>query len=287
MLVLVMLFGLIKPSEYGYLLSYISPGFLDVVPPNKLLQAIRDLALKGRNRSQFKKWMSDRTASLKLAKLPIRIADRKGADTVALPGTVIMTLSKIQDAHEKRIVGENILRLFFHQIFDGGATLLDLRSDTFGSRVVVGSIDDLPSEDRELVWAPRCLFVTWQRTFIQPIRRLYWGFYQNDTAQFDLALGELNLEPTRDVLLEFFGNARDQDMIFERAAFLDQFKRVFTICKKEKRSIHPQFVVLGAYLAGLYDALEQLNTPINVGSVFRDLISDSTFATSPIASERI
>lgn len=251
-----MLFGLIKPSEYGYLLSYISPGFLDVVPPNSVLQAIRDLALRGRNRSQFDRWMSDRRASLKqlapAIDLAIDIVDRRQKKAG-------IALGQSSDQSS----GVRILQLFFHQLFDGGATLLDLRSDTFWHNPA-----------NTLLWAPRCLFVNWQPDFIQPVRQLYRGFYNNNMSEFDEALAALNLDPTRDVLLEFFGNARDQTMQFKRSVFLDQFKRVFMICKREKRSIHPQFVVLGAYLAGLYDALEQLGTPLNVGEAFRALKLD-------------
>jgi len=255
-----MLFGLIKPSEYGYLLSYISPGFLDVVPPNSLFQAVRDLALKGRNRSQFEKWMSDRRASLKQAKLPVNILNRKETDREPY-----MALQSLGQINQRKHIGHSILQLFFHQLFDGGATLLDLRSDTFW-------VDDKMASDQIILqWMPRCLFVNWQPDFIKPVRQLYRGFYEDDMTVFDQALTALNLDPTRDVLLEFFGNARDTEMRFMRSAFLDQFKRIFTICKQEKRSIHPQFVVLGAYLAGLYDALEQLNVPLDVGNAFREL----------------
>jgi hypothetical protein len=236
-------------GQLGKLAGFVSPAFFDVMPARALWAKARHLFTQSRDREAFRHAVASRNAQLE-ARLPRiqLIAEPRPARSVVA--------ATPPDRH-----AADVAELFFHQLFHGDVTLLDLRATAF-----IPGASGAPGDGR-LIWHPAPWLARWSADFIGPLRELYRGFYTRDDAMFQRALRALSLEHSADLFRKQFGGDQQQ-MLFKTADFIAIFHQVFMRCKQASTALHPDFLPLGIYLAALYDHLEELAVPVNVARAF-------------------
>jgi hypothetical protein len=234
---------ILASGQLGKLASFVSPAFFDVMPSKALWAQAKALFGQSRDQEAFRRAVAARRPTL-AARLPqIELVTARDP---ARPATPV-------DADWR---GGRVVELYFQQLFEGETTLLDLRASAF-----------TPSAG-QLVWHPAPWMAQWAPEFIGPLREIYRGFYAGEDAIFRRGLAALHLEHSADLFRKHFGG--DQASVtFRTADFVGTFHEVFMRCKKAGTSLHANFLPLGIYLAALYDHLEQLAVPVNVGLAFR------------------
>jgi hypothetical protein len=233
-------------GQLGKLAGFVSPAFFDVMPARALWAKARQLFAQSRDREAFRHAVASRSAQLgrRLPRIQL-IAEHSPAHGAAAAGT--------PDGR-----AADIAELFFHQLFHGDTTLLDLRAAAFTAG---------PSGDGHLIWHPAPWMAAWSDGFIEPLRELYRGFYTRDDPMFQRGLRALSLQHSADLFRKQFGGEQQQ-MTFKTADFIAIFHQVFLRCKQAGTALHPDFLPLGIYLAALYDHLEELAVPVNVARAF-------------------
>jgi hypothetical protein len=239
---------MLRATEWGQLLDFLSPSFFEVLSARDLAVASRDLLASTRDDAGLRgiaRGMADRIAA---RAIPIRLDLERGRKPYAAGqrGSV--------DARIAR--GQLVLRLYFEQILGAEAALLDLRGLRFAMR------------SDTLVWSPARGFVRWDPAFLDAIRRMYRGFYADDDVAFRAALAALHLEAAADLFLDHFGAGEQTAVRFETAHFTRSFHAVFVRCRERGVRLHPNFVALGVYLGALYEHLEGLDVPLDVRAAF-------------------
>jgi len=245
-------------GQLGKLAGFVSPAFFDVMPARALWAKARHLFTQSRDREAFRHAVASRSARL---------------------ATRLPQIQLIADSPPARAAGSTapdvraaeIAELFFHQLFDGDTSLLDLRAAAF-----TASAPDSPDAAR-LIWHPAPWLTRWSPDFIGPLRELYRGFYTRDDAMFQRGLRALSLEHSADLFRKQFGGDQQQ-MLFKTADFIAIFHQVFMRCKQAGTALHPDFLPLGIYLAALYDHLEELAVPVNVALAFEHATATSVAA---------
>lgn len=243
-----MILRMLRATEWGQLLDFVSPSFFEVLPARGLAGAARDLIASSRDDAGMRAAAGAIAGRIGARAIPIRLELEHGRD-----GSVAGRRS----SRVARIVrGQLVLRLYFEQLLGAEATLLDLRGPRFIAR------------GDTLVWSPARGFVRWDPAFLAAIRRMYRGFYANDDAAFRDALAALHLEGAADLFLDHFGTGDQTAVRFEMAHFTGSFHAVFVRCRERGVRLHPNFVPLGVYLAALYEHLEGLDVPLDVRAAF-------------------
>jgi hypothetical protein len=242
-----MLKRLLQGTEWSEVSSYLSPSFFTVVSPFKMAAKFKTLTKNFMTRDGFEDIAAMLQSRLELSNIPLHI-DPKGSpqDSPPKSETKESAATKEKKSTNARR-GELLLRLYFTQIMHLPACLLDYRQ----SRFVAGSGKNL------MTWKPTPLFVVWDGLFLDGVRRLYQGFYENDEQVLDAALASLGLDTAKKELLAHFGSRQDK-VEFNLATFRSTFHHVFEAAKKGKRSLPADFLPFGAGLACLYEHLEGL-----------------------------
>lgn len=243
-----MILRMLRATEWGQLLDFVSPSFFEVLSARALAGATRDLMASTRDAAGFRaiaNAVGDRIAA---RDLPIRL----DLDAACDPGGA----GRRASIEARTVRGQRVLQLYFEQILGCDATLLDLRGARFAAR------------RDTLVWTPARGFVRWDPSFLEAIRGMYRGFYAGDDAAFHAALGVLHLDAAADLFLDHFGAGDQTAVRFEMAHFTRSFHAVFLRCRESGVRLHPDFVALGVYLASLYEHLEALDVPLDVRAAF-------------------
>lgn len=239
---------LVSGTEWSHFTDYLSPTLFDVLPGRELRRVLGALSGSALRRGRFDAAKAARAELLDAHGVPVRLA---GA-----PDASAHTSTRDLDV----ALGDAVLELYFHQLYVGDRTLLDLRSQSFEPAAGPAT------------WRPSALVFEWSSDFIEPLRALYRGFYDGDDAMFDEALRDLSLTPARDVFLSHFGGGGaegDQHAVaFDMATFHGTFHEAFVACRDAGTHLHGDFVALGLYLATLYEHLEQLGGSWDVRAAF-------------------
>jgi hypothetical protein len=240
-----MLRKFLASGQLGKLATFVSPTFFDVMPASALWGRARKLYAQSRDREAFQRAVAARSASLRERLSQVQLLARNAGQ----PG------GSQTDRIDLSARGSLIAELYFLQLFDDQPTLLDLRAASF------------TSNESMLVWSPAPWIAGWSPDFLEPLRKIYRGFYTHDDEAFYSGLAALSLEHSADLFRQHFGG--DQaEVRFRTADFVDTFHKVFVRCKETRTSLHPDFLPLGIYLAVLYDHLQELNVPVNVAAAF-------------------
>jgi hypothetical protein len=248
-----MLGKILASGQLGKLASFASPAFFDVMPAKALWSRGRALLAESRNGEAFRLAVAARSAELASNMPSIRLVAKASE---APRGESSDSLDRAQQ-------GSRIVELYFHQLFVGHPTLIDLRKSAFAQ------------SPNQLIWHPAPWIVAWAPEFITPLRDVYRGFYSHDDVLFRHALSLLSLSHSEDLFREHFGG--DQaEVRFEMKHFVDTFHAVFTRCKAAGTSLHPDFLPLGIYLAALYDHLAELAVAVDVAQAFQRAIRSPT-----------
>lgn len=238
---------LARKTEWGPMLSLVSPSFFDVLPARALFSQGRDL-LKNLDAKSFAAARQRTSRALTAAGRPVSIL-------AALPGKALFDEAVMAPA-ERRLVGELLLELYFRPLLGTGESLLDLRAER------------LALSGDGLLWAPGSAWVTWDADFLLGIGDLYRGFYREEPEVFAKGLAALGLERAEALLRKHFGEGDQTAVRFEVAHFQKSFHAVFTECRKQGVSLHRNFLPLGLALATLYTTLERLDVALDVRAAF-------------------
>jgi len=158
--------------------------------------------------------------------------------------------------------GDDVLRLYFTQLFTQDALFLDLRSSAFDGTT----------------WKPGRFFIRWDPAFLRAVRNMYWSFYNGTESEFDLAVAELGLAGHADLFRGHFGDNQEA-VTFQT----DSFRKIFeAILADHHETLPPSFGLLGVYLICLYEHLEHLGGgPYNVRQAFADVFDTAEAAKTP------
>jgi len=223
---------LLAGSDWSHLLSVLSPSFFDVMSARELSVRAAELARNWFDREQY---LSQVVALIPFRAEPLNLIEcPKAADGTAL------------------------LRLFFLQIAISDVVFLDLRESRFCRCAETGKI----------AFHPLPLWSRWRPDFVEGIRRLYAGFYEEQPGQFEQATRELGVSAANDVFFRAFGGARKHASSYALSEFRETFHEVFVRCRDAKAALHPDFVTLGVMLATLYDHLESLGGTYDVQAAY-------------------
>lgn len=231
--------SLVSGTEWSHFTDYLSPSFFDVVRGRELRRVLGTLSGNYMRGRRFRDAKEARATYLADADVPVRLGDASSA-----------TLGDRRD-------GDALLELYFHQLYYGPTTILDLRHDRF------------VREGDSMLWKPAALYIEWDSDFLSALRELYRGFYSGDDHMFEAALAELNLVPAKDIFLEHFGSGDQDAVAFDMKTFHDTFHRAFVACREQGSQLHGDFIALGLYLATLYEHLEAVGGEWDVRAAWR------------------
>jgi hypothetical protein len=234
-------------GELGKLASFVSPAFFDVMPARVLWKQARTLYAQTRDHEAFRHAVAERAAQLAQT-IPQITLLAPGAPAPKSNGAAAVG----GDASAR---AQNVVQLYFQQLFHGGTTLLDLRRSAFNA------------DGEQLLWRPAAWMINWAPDFIEPLRDLYRGFYAHDDVTFRQGLAALSLSHSEDLFRTQFGGDQAQ-VQFRTVDFIRVFHQVFLRCKEHGTALHPDFLPLGIYLAALYDHLEELAVPVDVAKAY-------------------
>lgn len=168
-----------------------------------------------------------------------------------------------------RNAGEQILTLYFTQLFSPQGVFLDLRSSNFSE------------ENTHLKFHPTGLWTKFDDRFRQGLLDVYEGFYlQNDelylSGLHDIGLLKDNFTAAEkkelgDIFREQFGQALDQDQLFELDHLSNSISRMSNFMLNKKVKISKDFLYLGIYLVTMYSTLEQTKTKLPVKQIYLDV----------------
>lgn len=227
---------LVKTSDWSDVFDLVSPSLFRILPAGKIASQASTLA---------KNWMSNK----RFAK--IKRTCQETIDGSDLPLTIVDKLDK-ERADEDALTGEQLLELYFHQIFHSSTAILDIRHARFWP------------DDDGVVWAPRPYFLEWDPAFQDKLRRVYLAFYADDEQAFDKAVSELGLTGMASIFRDQFGGQDPTSVRFHLEDFRDSFKTILSKSEELDTELHPNFIALGIYLACMYEHLEELGGEYNV-----------------------
>lgn len=246
-----MLGKLLSGGEFGQWASFVTPAFFEVMPTKALWQRFKELARATRDRDLYARVVNERQALLARSSLGITLQGPAPKGPIAAPGPASAAGPLDAETRAARLVA-----LYFHQILHGDTTLLDLRQQAFAGQ-------------QAFVWQPASWMARWEPSFSAALRQIYTGFYRDDDAEFRAGLRALNLEHTEDVFRQHFGDGQ-RAVRFEVKHFVSTFHQVFVRCRDAHTRLHPDFLLLGLYLATLYDHLERLGVSVDVATAFEE-----------------
>jgi len=243
------------------------PGFV----PEDLRQLARFVPKRGWDAVEWRPLMSA------LRGLSWQYVSGKGVEPLAgalaprVPEVSLMTkirrreaLERVDDAEQRRRLGDHLLRLYFAQWLEPRGLFLDLRPARLGA------------DEDALLFAPNGLWISLREDFRQGMVALYRSFYSDDEAAFDGALRQMGMLPeglsrAREgqlkVLLQDHFGVDQSAQRFEINAFKDSFDALFEFFLAEEYTLHSDFVFVGFYLITLYLSLEALGQDHDVQAI--------------------
>lgn len=251
-----MLGKLLSGGEFGQWASFVTPAFFDVMPTKALWQRFKELVRATRDRELYARVVRERQELLARSSLSVKLAgpDADAGRDPSDAGPATSNPASGGPAISAEARAARVVALYFHQILYGDTTLLDLRQTSF-------------SGQHPFVWRPSPWLARWEPGFSAALRQIYAGFYRDDDAEFRAGLRALNLQHCEDVFRQHFGGGQGS-VRFEVKHFVSTFHQVFLRCRDAHTRLHPDFLLLGLYLATLYDHLERLDVSVDVAAAF-------------------
>ncbi|HMA97303.1 MAG TPA: hypothetical protein VKP30_31675 [Polyangiaceae bacterium] len=245
---------LLAGSDWSHLLSLATPAFFDVVSARDLTTRARKLAHNWFAREEYLACVSGLREALSKHDIGIEMAEVKPNRSLVPFRSEPLAADECPMAED----GDAVLRLFFLQIAALDSVFLDLRASRFCHQ----------GSSKRNTFRPLPLFSHWSPDFVQGVRQLYRGFYEDDNALFVQATQALGVSAANDVFERAFGGERKHASRCSLAEFRDTFQEVFVRCRDAKQAFHPDFVTLGIMLATLYDHLETLGGVYDVAAAY-------------------
>jgi hypothetical protein len=236
-----MLKSLLSWGEWSDLAELLSPRFFKVVSVTQAITQLREFKANYDDREGFEDVCRRREWSLQQAEIPVDV-NAQGQPEGSGP-----------------IDGQVLLRLYFHQLYSEGPTVVDLRPQVFDG-----------GGDR-IAWYPGRFYVDWDEEFLASLRQMYDGFYSDDEEAFERGVEDVGLEGCSDLFRQHFGGDDQRAVSFELASFRETFRKIFRRAKERGLRLHPNFIALGVYLATLYQHLEEAGGTFDVRQAFESV----------------
>ncbi|MDH3200033.1 MAG: hypothetical protein OEM15_03970 [Myxococcales bacterium] len=237
-----------RGTTWAQFVDYMSPALYEVMPLRSIFVQGKEFISNGLDsarfaqaRQQVEAWLQDQGGGIQLGAGSKRDGEQ--------------CLSDLRE-DARRAIGQQILELYFGQIFTSDHAILDLRAESFAAA------------EEGILWRPRSIYLEWQPEFLRGLRDLYAGFYLDDDPRFERGLDGLNLEEAGDLLVSHLGNGDQRSVRFEMSVFQSSFHQMFLRCRDRGISLHRNFVALGTYLVCLYHVLETLDLELDVRAAF-------------------
>jgi hypothetical protein len=230
-------------------LFFAAAGISDRMSPRSIATQGLQLISNAANPRGFDRILADVQGRLRAASIPVLIEEHRNPARLQEPSSLTRA--------QRRWIGQLALELYFAQLFRGDEALLDLRPSSFG-------VD----ESGDAVWRPPPIYVCWDQVFVQGIRDVYAGFFNDRTEQRDAGLAALGLGSSAGLLLRHMGDGNQRSVRFG----LDQLQSL--LCEMADRrlpdepKLHPNFIAFGLLLTGLHELLEALDLAFDVRSAF-------------------
>lgn len=242
--------SILRAANWTQIRELLSSEVAEVLPKRRLASYATRLGRNYMSSSRYQEALDARRQALDASSVAIDLPRGPDGEEPAVDTSVFST--RLDD-------GQVLLQLYFHQLYAGDWTLLDIRRPAFGRW----------REGGDLLWAPGPFFVKWDVEFIEAIRGIYEGFYEGDDELFESSLGGIGMEGMSGIFREHFGFGGQQDVEFRTQDFQDTFSEVLREATSQGVTIHPDFVGLGIYLTALYEHLEELGGAYNVAAAYR------------------
>ena len=248
-----MWWSLFRGGQWSEFADFASPALFDLIGVADVMAELKSLASGYWDRQRWSAARLERMQALEETDIRVRFdSSRRGSFTGADDG-------------------EEILALYFHQLFVGGSTVLDLRRSCFRA-------------NGRLSWDPAPLCITWDEGFLVGLRDIYSGFYDRDDSRYKIGLEALGVGSADDLFFEHFGTSREGGLTsFGLADFRHTMHRIFLRCRDTRAHLHPNFVGLGVYLACLYEHLDAIGGKYDVRAAY--LRATRAAPAAPIAAK--
>jgi hypothetical protein len=243
-----MLRQLLGESQWSDVREFVSPKMFKVVPLTKATGQLRRITSNYLDDDGFEKALNHRGGWLEQRHLPIQLTRQPSVPL-----------------GDGALEGAQVIELYFHQIFYGDITVLDVRYDRFGG------------VDGHVEWAPQPFYYRWEPDFLEAARNMYLGFYLEGDKRFEEGVATMGLSCAQDVFLEHFGGGDQHTVSFQIEAFVDTFRRTIQRCKAAGEKAHPNLIPFGMYIVTLYDHLETLGGAYDVRGAFFEAVDVDEF----------
>ena len=210
-----------------------------------------------------------------LPKLSRRIIQKEGyqelfKDTQAklLPFNIELSNEAVssQTLKGNEWAGEQILTLYFAQLYSPRGLFLDLRSQYF------------KSVDRKLIWHPTSFWTSLDEDFRQGLLQVYEGFYLENEDLYYKGLKAIGLiqpnwkdedkKALGDLFKNHFGGALHEKQSFDLDHFQESIVKMSEFMLNKKVKIPKDFLYVGVYLVGLYSTLEEVGESLPVRDIY-------------------
>ncbi len=243
------------PKNLKSLLKYISPSALKVI---HWKTALKDLLFISKNFFLKKGIEKSKKTIEKELISPFTFEEKEPAKYLSLQ-------------KEKKSFGQNLLRLYFSQLFSQKRCFLDLRISRFTTY-----------SDNTILWSPNNLIYSFDKSFQQDLCEMYRAFYENNNQlmlqsakSLGLIKNNFNNKQTEQLisLLEnHFGHGRNGEVKFSIEKFQSSFESLFDFLQKNDVKLSANFLFLGIYVLTLYMALEALDIPVSPNLAIQEFL---------------
>ena len=242
----------LKDTPYAWMANSIAPEHLEAFRGQELFWQVKMLSRSYFERKHFEELLEERQSELQAAQLPVRV-------------TRMLSSKRAQpelSSRARQFRSQTVLAVFFHQIFEGDCTFLDLQYESFVS------VEDNRAQSHSLVWTPSPLHMVWHDRFRGALASLYEGFFMGDVSLYEQCLKDLNLWSCREIVTEHLQAWLAPSHQFRSAELLGHFVEIFNVSRIEKKPLHPNCLAWCVYLASLYEHLEILGEPVDAKEAF-------------------
>lgn len=246
----------LENSPYAWAAQTFDTGLLEAFRGQELFWQLKTLSRSYFDRSHYEDLLRDRQDEVSKCGLPVTLSREFKTGRLAVP--------REEGLRRKR--GETVLALYFHQVFSGECTFLDLQARSF--------VQDPAAEstDGALVWAPSPLHVFWQAQFRTHLMALYEGFFLQDENLFLQGLTGTGLGQCRAQYERHLSRWLRPDAPFEMDELIEHITEILVASRAQRSWMHPNLLPLCVYTVSLYEHLSTLGTPVDVLAAFRRAI---------------
>jgi hypothetical protein len=235
-------------TEWSAMLDLVPAGF-DLLSPKQVARQALELLSNAASARRYASVLGETQATLRSARIPILIEENRG-ERPLLP-------SEDLKRAQRRWLGQNILQLYFAQLFQSDTAVIDLWPSRLG-------IDG----EGDAIWNPRPVYLRWDSDFLAALRDVYAGFFLDDETRFERGIRQLGLGSAGGLLLRHLGHGNQRGVRFSSSHLQSTLREISELRLSQPGELHRNFVAFGLYLASLHELLASLDCTLDVRSAF-------------------